>query len=325
MKKFIFCFAGLVLFCMGLIFTVSSVFAQSYPNKPIRMIVAFAPGGPNDIRARLIAPKLTEILGQQVAVENKAGADGAIGAEMAARAAPDGYTIFYGEIASVTITPNLYKKVRYDPIKDFEPITQTGSSAFTLLVNPSVPVKSVKELIALAKSKPGQLNYGSGASLFYLAMERFKLMTGIDMVHIPYKGSGPAVTALVSGEVSVAFDTTFTPIPHVKAGRLRAIGICSDKRSPAIPDVPTMAESGFPFEATAWSGVLAPAGTPKEIVKRLNTEIVKILHMPDVKERFLGVGDEIVAGTPEQFAAHIKAELEKYAKVIKDGGIPKVD
>jgi len=198
-------------------------------------------------------------------------------------------------------------------------------SSDLLLVNPSVPVKSVKELIALAKSKPGQLNYGSGASLFYLAMERFKLMTGIDIVHIPYKGSGPSMTALISGEVSVAFDTTFTPIPHVKAGRLRAIGICIDKRSPAIPDVPTMAESGFPFEATAWSGVLAPAGTPKEIVKRLNTEIVKILHMPDVKERFLGVGDEIVAGTPEQFAAHIKAELEKYAKVIKDGGIPKID
>ncbi len=325
MKKFLFRFEVLVLSCVVIGFTVSSAFAQSYPNKPIRMIVAFAPGGPNDIRARLIAQKLTESLGQQVVVENKSGADGAIGAEMAAKSAPDGYTLFYCEIASVTITPNLYKKVRYDPIKDFEPITQTGSSAFTLLVNPSVPVKSVKELIALAKSKPGQLNYGSGASLFYLAMERFKLMTGIDMVHIPYKGSGPSVTALISGEVSVGFDTTFTPIPHVKAGRLRAIAICINKRSPAIPDVPTMAESGFPFEATAWSGVLAPAGTPKEIVKRLNTEIVKILHMPDVKDRFSSVGDEIVAGTPEQFAAHIKAELEKYAKVIKDCGIPKVD
>jgi tripartite-type tricarboxylate transporter receptor subunit TctC len=325
MKKFLFHFAVLALSCVIIGFTVSSTFAQSYPNKPIRMIVAFAPGGPNDIRARIIGQKLTESLGQQVVVENKAGADGAIGAEMAAKAAPDGYTLFYCEIASVTITPNLYKKVRYDPIKDFEPITQTGSSAFTLLVNPSVPVKSVKELVALAKSKPGQLNYGSGASLFYLAMERFKLMTGINMVHIPYKGSGPAVAALVSGEVSVAFDTTFAPIPHVKAGRLRAIAICVNKRSPAIPDVPTMAESGFPFEATAWSGVLAPAGTSKEIVKTLNTEIVNILHMQDVKERFANVGDEIVAGTPEQFAAHIKAELEKYAKVIKDVGIPKVD
>ena len=325
MKKFLLHFSGLLLSCVVFAVGVSGAFAQSYPNKPIRIIVAFAPGGPNDIRARLIAPKLTEILGQQVAVENKAGADGAIGAEMAARAAPDGYTIFYGEIASVTITPNLYKKVRYDPIKDFEPITQTGSSPFTLLVNPSLPVKSVKELVALAKSKPGQLNYGSGASLFYLAMERFKLMTGINIVHIPYKGSGPSMTALISGEVSVAFDTTFTPIPHVKAGRLRAIAICINTRSPAIPDVPTMAESGFPFEATAWSGVLAPAGTPKEIVKRLNTEIVKILHMPDVRDRFSSVGDEIVAGTPEQFAAHIKAELEKYAKVIKDAGIPKID
>jgi tripartite-type tricarboxylate transporter receptor subunit TctC len=325
MKKFLFRFAVLALSLVIITFTVNGVFAQSYPNKPIRMIVAFAPGGPNDIRARLIAPMLTESLGQQVVVENKAGADGAIGAEMAAKSAPDGYTLFYCEIASVTITPNLYKKVRYDPIKDFEPITQTGSSPFTLLVNPSLPVKSVKDLVALAKSKPGQLNYGSGASLFYLAMERFKLMTGINMVHIPYKGSGPSMTALVSGEVSVAFDTTFTPIPHVKAGRLRAIAICINKRSAAIPDVPTMAESGFPFEATAWSGVLAPAGTPKEIVKRLNTEIVKILHMPSVKERFFSVGDEIVAGTPEQFAAHIKAELEKYAKVIKDCGIPKVD
>lgn len=324
MKKFFFRFAGFALSCVVIAFTVSDAFAQRYPNKPIRIIVAHSPGGANDIRARLIAARLTESLGQQMVVENKPGADGSIGAEMAAKATPDGYTIFYGEIATLSTTPTLYEKVRYDPIKDFEPITQTVSSPIVLLVNPSMPVKSVKDLVALAKSKPGQLSYGSGASLYYLTMERFKLMAGIDMVNIPYKGSAPNVTALIGGEVSVAFEVTVTPIPHVKAGRLRAIAICSDKRSPALPDVPTMAESGFPFEATSWSGVLVPAGTPKEIVKRLNTEIFKILHMPDVKDRFSNLGDEIVAGTPEQFTALIKAELEKHAKVVKDARIPKI-
>jgi len=326
MKKIIFCFAGLVLFCMGLVFTVSSVFAQSYPNKPIRIIVPLTAGGPNDIRARLIAEKLTESLGQQVLVENKPGADGAIGAEMVAKAAPDGYTLLLGPNGVVVIVPALYKKVRYDPVKDFAPITQLTSSVVTLLVNPSLPVKSVKELVALAKSKPGQLNYASPAAVHHLTTEMFKLMAGVDIVHIPYKGSAPSMTALISGEVSIMFDTSLSTMPHIKAGKARVLAVCSAKRSPTMPDVPTMSESGLPgFEANTWAGVLAPAGTPKEIVKRLNTEIVKILHMPSVKERLSSVGDEIVGSTPEEFAVYIKAELERYTKVIKDASIPRIE
>lgn len=324
--KFLLRFGSLVLFCVVLAFTVSSVFAQSYPNKPIHFIVPFSPGGPNDIRARLIGEKLTESWGQQVMIENKPGADGAIGMEFVAKAAPDGYTILLGTSGATVVTPNLYKKVRYDPVKDFAPITQLTSSAITLLVNPSVPVKSVKELIALAKSKPGQLNYASPSSPFYLTAEMFKLMAGVNIVCIPYKGSAPSMTALISGEVSMMFDTSLMTMPHIKAGKARAIAICSAKRSSALPDVPTMSESGLPgFEASTWAGVLAPAGTPKEIVTKLNTEIVKILQMPGIKDRLTNINDEIVGSTPEQFGTFIKIELTKYAKVIRDSGIPLID
>ena len=324
--KSIFRFTVLALFCVVLTVAVNGVFAQSYPNKPIHFIVPFAPGGPNDIRARLIGEKLTESWGQQVVIENKPGADGAIGMEFVAKAAPDGYTILLGTSGATVVTPNLYKKVRYDSVKDFAPITQLTSSAITMLVNPSVPVKSVKELIELAKSKPGQLNYASPSSPFYLTAEMFKLMAGVNIVCIPYKGSAPSMTALISGEVSVMFDTSLMTMPHIKAGKARAIAICSPKRSLALPDVPTMSESGLPgFEASTWAGVLAPAGTPKEIVAKLNTEIVKILQMPAIKDRLSNIGDEVVGSTPEQFGAYIKIELVKYAKVIKDAGIPQID
>jgi tripartite-type tricarboxylate transporter receptor subunit TctC len=306
------------------VFTVSSVIAQTYPNKPIRIIVPFAPGGDSDIIARIIAEKLTESLGQQVLVENKPGADGRIATEMVAKAVPDGYTLLLGTVGILAVSPPLYKKVRYDPIKDFEPITELIFSPFVLLVNTSVPVRSVKELIALAKSKPGQLNYGSGATIFYLSTEIFKLMTGANIAHIPYKGVAPSMTALISGEVSMMFTAAIMGFSQVKAGNARALAICTNKRSPTIPDVPTMEESGFPFEAGAWFGVLAPAGTPKEIVKRLNTEIVRILRNPATIDYLSKIGD-IVASTPEQFAAHIKTELEKYAEVIKDAGIPRID
>jgi tripartite-type tricarboxylate transporter receptor subunit TctC len=324
MKKFLFHFAVLALSCVIIGFTVSSTFAQSYPNKPIRMIVPFAPGGDSDIIARIIAEKLTKSLGQQVLVENKPGADGAIAVEMVAKAVPDGYTLLLGTVGTLAVAPALYKKVRYDSVKDFEPITELIFSPFVLLVNTSVPVRSVKELIALAKSKPGQLNYASGSTIFYLSTEIFKLMTGANIVYIPYKGVAPSMTALVGGEVSMMFTAVIMGFSQVKAGNARALAICTKKRSPDIPDVPTMAESGFPFEAGAWFGVLAPAGTPKEITKRLNTEIVRILNSPAATDQLSKIGD-VVASTPEQFAAYIKAEREKYAKVIKDAGIPQID
>jgi tripartite-type tricarboxylate transporter receptor subunit TctC len=305
---------------------VDGAFAQSYPNKPIHFIVPYTTGAATDIRARLIGEKLTQSLGQQVLVENKPGADGAIGTEFVAKAPPDGYTILYGAFGPLIITPCLYKKVNYDSVKNFAPITQFTSSAIVLLVNPSLPVKSVQELIALVKSKPGQLNYGSSTSAMYLTTEMFKFMGGIDIVRIPYKGGGPAITALVSGEVPVLFETLLTTMPHIKSSKARVIAICTAKRSSVLPDVPTMSESGLPgFEASTWAGVVAPAGTPGEIIKRLNNEIVRILQMPGVKDRLSGVGDEVIGNTSEEFASFIKAEIAKYTKVIKDAKIPQID
>ncbi len=311
---------AVLLSCLLVAFFAGSVCGQGYPNKPIHVVVAVSPGGPNDVMARIVAQKLAESLGQSVLVDNKPGADNAIGAEFAARAAPDGYTLFWGETASLVVTPNM-QAVRYDPVKDFEPITQVGFSPFAVLVNASLPVKSIKELIALAKSKSGQLNYGSGASVLYFAMEMFKHQAGIDMVHVSYKGAGPARTALLSGEVSVGIENLLGPLPYINKGALRALAILSAKRSTAAPDVPTMAESGFPLEASAWTGVLGPAGTPKEVVTKLHDQTVAILQVPSVKERLLSIGGDIIGSTPEAFAQFIKVELGKYASVAKELGI----
>lgn len=326
MKKCMLSISWLVLCCVFVALSASGVFALDYPNKPIRIIVPFAPGGPNDIVARLVAEKLTESWKQQVIVDNRPGADGAIGMELAAKAAPDGYTIILGTSGSVIVTPSLFTKLRYDPVKDFAPITHLTSMPFVLVVNPAVPAHSLKELIALAKTKPGQLSYASPSSSIYLTGEMFKLRAGVNIAYIPYKGGAPSMTALISGEVAMLFDTPPTLIPQVKAGKARAIVVCSAKRSPGMPDVPTMAESGFPdFDAGSFAAVLAPAKTPKEIVQKLNTEIVRILHLPAVRDRLLGMGADIVGSTPAEFSAHIKAELEKYAKVIKAAGIPKIE
>ncbi|MBI2318924.1 MAG: tripartite tricarboxylate transporter substrate binding protein, partial [Betaproteobacteria bacterium] len=299
--------------------------AQRYPSKPIRLIVPFPPGGGNDILARIIAPKLTESLGQQIVIDNRPGATGTIGSELAARSAPDGYTLLMVTSSTIAVNPSL-SKLPYDPLNDFAPVTQLAGYQLILVVNPSVPAKSVKELIALAKSKPGQLNYaspGSGTSM-HLAGELFNAMAGVDMVHIPYKGSVPGMTDMLGGRVQIGFNTMLSTMPYVKAGKLRALALTSAERSPALPDLPTVAEAGVPgYEATSWYGIVAPARTPKEIITELNTELVKILKMPDIREKLSSQGVEPVTNTPEQFAAYIKAEIAKWAKVIKDRNVSK--
>ncbi len=314
----------LSLFSVVMLMSATSVaFAQSYPNKPICLIVPYPAGGTTDILGRIIAQKLTENLGQRVVVENKPGAGGNIGAETAAKAAPDGYTILVAPVGTIAINVSLYRKIPFDPVKDLVPVTMAVANPLVLVVHPSVPAKSIRELIALAKSKPGQLNYGSGGNgtSMHLAGELFKTMAGIDMVHIPYKGSAPCITALLGGEVEMSFDQIVTSLPHAKGGKLRALAVSSPKRSQIAPDVPTFMESGLPgFEVSTWSGVFAPTGTPKEIVSRLNNEIVKILKMPDMRESLLRQGSEPVGNTTEEFAAYIKAEIAKWAKVVKDSG-----
>ncbi len=314
----------LVLSAAFLTLTAGDVLAQSYPNKPIRFIVPFPPGGGADILARIVGEKLTKNWRQPVVIDNRPGGNGFIGAQIAAKAAPDGYTIYLGNSDHLTVNPCLYSKMPYDTVKDFAPVTPVAYQKLILIVHPTVPAASVKELISLAKSKPGQLNFASWGtgSVGHLTGELFKTMAGVDMVHIPYKGSSPAFTDLLGGQVSLMFATIAAGSPHVKSGKLRALAITGAKRSPALPDVPTVAEAGLPgFEIASWNGVFAPAGTPKEIVTKLNTEIVKILSMPDVNERLSALGAEPAGMTPEQFAAIIKADLNKWAKIAKDAGI----
>jgi tripartite-type tricarboxylate transporter receptor subunit TctC len=311
-------------FAITLIALVARAAAQDYPSKPIRLIVPFPPGGGNDTMARTVGHQLTAALGQQVVIDNRAGAGGIIGAETAAKAAPDGYTLFLGGVGSHGINPNLHAKLAYDPVRDFAPVTLIASAPLILVVHPSVPAKSVKELIQLAKAKPGQLNFasnGAGGSS-HLAAEMFKMMTATAMVHVPYKGLSPALTDLLSGQVQLMFSSTVAILPQVRAGRLRSLALTAAKRSPALPDVPTVAESGVAgYETASWYGVLAPAGTPQPIVDRLNREIVRIVQLPEVRERLAAEGAEPVGNSPEEFAAHIKRELARWAKVIRQARI----
>jgi len=314
------------LLCLAWIASSASA-ADAYPSKSIRMVVPFNAGGTTDILARAIGQKLSEVFGQQVVVDNRAGAGGNIGADVVAKSAPDGYTLLMGTVGTHAINPSLYAKMPFDHLKDFVPITQVAAVSNVLVVHPSVPAKSVAELIALAKAKPGKLNFassGNGTSI-HLSGELFKTLTGVDMVHIPYKGSAPAITDLLGGQVNLMFDNLPSALPHIKTGKLRALGVTSSKRAPALPDAPTIAEAGVPgFEATSWFGVFAPAGTPKEVVARLHKEIVKALNSPDTKERLSGQGADLIGNTPEQFAAYIAAETTKWAKVVKASGA-KVD
>jgi tripartite-type tricarboxylate transporter receptor subunit TctC len=298
--------------------------AQSYPSRPLRFVVSFAPGGGGDILARIVAQKLAEGLGRQVVVDNRVGGNGVIGAELAARAAPDGYTMLLGNIGPIVINPSLYGKLPYDPERDFDAVVLLALTQNILVVHPAVPVKSVRELVDLARAKPGQLNYGSGGNgtLDHIAAELFKVKAGIDVVHIPYKGGSLAIAALLGGNVDMSFASMPSALPQVKAGKLKPLAVANPKRSPLAPDLPTMAEAGVQgVEASAWNGVLVPAKTPREIVARLNAEIGKLLQLPDTRSLMLSQGFEIADGTPAQFAAFIRAETIKWAKVISDTGI----
>jgi len=301
---------------------VNGALAQSYPSAPIRLVVGFPPGGVADILARIVGPKLGESLGQPVVVENRPGAGSNIAAEAVAKAAPDGHTLLiYGTVNAVNVS--LYSRLSYDPVKDFSPVTLLASMANILVVHPSVPAHSVRELIALAKSKPGQLDFGSAGngSTQHISGQLFRMMADVDIVHVPYKGSVPAMTALLSGQIPMMFNVMSTVLPHAKAGKVRALAVTSAKRSSLVPDLPTVSEAGLPgFEYVAYFGLQAPAGTPREIVAKLNAKVVKILHMPDVKARLVNNGAEPVSSTPEQFGAFIREEIEKNRILVRASG-----
>ncbi|MEK6594283.1 MAG: tripartite tricarboxylate transporter substrate binding protein [Pseudomonadota bacterium] len=297
--------------------------AQNYPAKPVRFVVPFAPGGSTDTLARSMGSKLSELLGQQVVIDNRPGANGDIGTGIVARAVPDGYTVVLGYIANFGIGPSLYDKMPYDPVKDFAPITQVAGASNILVIHPSVPAKNFKEFIAYAKANPKKVTFASAsvASVGHLTGELLNDLAGIDMVHVPYKGSGQAISDLVGGHIKVMISGMASTLPHVKSGKLRGIATTGARRTPATPDLPTIAESGFPgFEASSWFGVLAPAGTPKPVVARLNKDVIKALQDPAVAKRLADVGFEITTGTPEQFAAYIQSEIKKWAKVVKISG-----
>ena len=299
------------------------VHAQTYPTRTVRMVVPYAAGGNTDFTARVIATKLTDVFGQQVVVENRAGGATNIGSDLVAKAAPDGYTLLMGG-ASNAINMSLYAKLPYDTLRDFAPVSLCVKGANVLAVHPSLPVKNLKELIAIAKARPGKLNYASSGlgSSNQMAGELFKLMAGVNIVHVPYKGNSPALTDTIGGQVEMIFSGVPLLVPHIQAGRIRAIGIGSLKRFPALPEVPTIDESGLKgYEATTWFGLLAPNKVPKEIVARLNVEVGKILARADVRDRFINEGVEPIGGTPEFFAGFIRDEINKYAKVVKAAGL----
>jgi tripartite-type tricarboxylate transporter receptor subunit TctC len=311
------------LFLVLAVVASTAAHGQVYPAKPIRLIVPFPPGGAVDFYARVVQPPLSEMLGQPIVIENKAGASGMVGAELVAKSAPDGYTLLLGNIASLAINVGIYPKMPYDPLKDLTPIVRTVDVNYALVVHPSLPVKTVPELIAYAKANPGKLAYGSAGSgsLPHLGTELFKAQTGTDMVHVPYKGGGPMVTDLLGGSVQMVIADQANLMPHVQAGKLRALAVATPKRSPNAPELPTIAESGVAgFDATAWQGLVGPAGLPPDVVKRLNDAFNKAMAMPAVREKLLGGGLEPVGGTPEQFAAFIGSEIAKWTRIAKDVG-----
>lgn len=300
--------------------------AQSYPSKTIRYIVPWPPGGGADVLSRILSPKLSEALGQSIIIDNRGGASGNIGAEAAAKSPPDGYTIVWANAGTHAVNPSIYSKMPFKE-SDFAPIIWISSIPQLVVVHPSLPVKNVKELIALDKARPGQLSYGSSGSGNYnhLAGELINRMAGSKIVHVPYRGGGPAVIALLSGEIDLMLTDPASIMPHVRAGKMRAIAVTSAKRSIAMPELPTVAENGVPgYEVTSWSGILVPAGTPAEIIKRLNSEFNKIISVPEMKARMLEFGHEPVGGPPEEFGEQIRKEIAKWAPVVKAAGV-KVD
>ena len=298
--------------------------AQSWPAKPIRFIIAQPPGGQNDLQARIIGQKLTEMWGQPVVFDNRPGAGGAIGFEVAAQAPNDGYTIAMGSISTLAVIPMMPRKPRYDPLVDFTPVTLVSTSPYVVTLHPSVPARSLKEFVALAKAKPGALSYASSgtATGIHLTTELFKMVAGIDMVHVPYKGGAPATTDLLGGQVGVMFNNVITAVPHVKTGKLRALAVTTAKRSPALPDAPTVAEAGYAgAESGSWQGIVTRAGAGAAVVSRMHADLVKVLAVPEVRNAIMSQGNEIATGTSQEFTAFIRAEMDKWAKVIKTAGV----
>ena len=298
--------------------------AQPYPVKPIHFIVPFPPGGGNDTVARAIAQQLGPDLGQPVVIDNRPGAGGSVGAELAAKSPPDGYTLFLAGVGSHAVNPNLHARLAYDPVRDFTPITLVATAPSVLVVNPAVPARTIAEFTAYARANPGKLNYASNGngSAAQLAAAMYESMANVRMVHVPYKGIAPALTDLLSGEVQLMFGTVVALVPHIQAGKLRALAVTSRKRSALLPEVPSLAESGLPdYEAGSWYGVMAPAGTPREIVERLHGAIARALKQPDVAQRLAAEGAIVIGSTPAEFGAHIKAELARVGNVVRGAGI----
>jgi tripartite-type tricarboxylate transporter receptor subunit TctC len=307
--------------CAALLLFPVVALAQDFPTKPIRIVVPFTPGGATDVVTRIVAQKLSEQFARQVVTDNRGGAGGIVGVEVVAKAAPDGYTLVMGTSGTHAINVSLYPKLSYDPVKDFAPITRASLLPSMIVVHPSVPARNVRELIALAKKNPGQLTYASSGSAQYLTGALFTSMAHIEMVHVPYKGGGQALPAQLGGEVALSFSTVVSSLPHVTSGRLRGLAVTSAKRTPAAPDFPTVAESGLPgYEAVSWYGLFAPAGTPRDIVVRLNAETVRALKLPDVRQLMLAQGAEPVSDSPEQFAALVRADIAKWGEVVRKSG-----
>ena len=303
---------------------VETAAAQQYPAKPIRMIVPFAPGGPNDVIGRIIGQKLTEGWGQAVVIENRGGAGGTIGTAQVAKATPDGYNLTVASTSTHVVAPSVYAKLDYDPVRDFAPVGLMAVSPYLLVVHPAVPAKTLQELVALAKKQPGKLNYASAGvgSTTHLSMEMLKAVSGTYMLHIPYNGNGPAGTATVAGQVEMLFGSLPALLGHAKGGRVRAIAVGTLKRSPSLPDVPTVAESGYPgFDASLWLAIMAPAGTPQPVLDRLSRELVAVVSAADTREALDKAGAEPLTGTPAELAAMIRDGVPKYAKIVKTAGV----
>ena len=308
--------------CTTILLATTSAGAQDYPARPVRVVVPYAPGGPVDIVGRITAQKLTEAFGQQFVVDNRAGAGGNIAVEVVARSAPDGYTLLVGANGTNAINPNLYRKMTVDPEKDLAPISMVASSAMILVVHPSLPAANVKQLIALARSQPGAINYASSGSgsTAHLSAELFKSMAKIDLLHVPYKGAGPALTDLIAGQVQTMITGVSSTLPYVKAGRLKALGVSSEKRLPLLPEVPSISEQLPGFEVTTWYGVFAPAATPAPLVEKLNQALVRIFNAPDAQARLAAIGADVHTNAPEQFARAIAHERAKWAKIVRESG-----
>ena len=300
----------------------AGAFAQGYPAKPIRIVVGFPPGGGNDIIARLVGAKVQENWGQPVVIDNKPGANSIIAAEFVAKSAPDGYTLLVNATGGMSVNPVLYAKLPYDSLKDFVPISMVGSFPLVLVAHPSVPANSVRELVAYAKANPGKLNYSSGSTAFQVASEMFKQMTGTDIKHIPYKGSAASITAVIAGDVQMTIVDTPPLVPQIRAGKVKALAVTSAKRASAMSELPTIAESGVPgYEMVLWIGVFAPAGTPRDVAEKLNAEVVRVVKLPDIREKLEAMGVEPLGNTSEQMAEWIRREIAKYGPVVKAANI----